>query len=458
VSTTAGNEDEKPKTIKTNEPQRVNKTPLPVTHSFQLLAAATDQLLIAMCRNPATTTPLTEAPTTQFRLKTLFGILLYVSTGILQPLLTDNLRLQNNLGRKTLLLPTLANTCGMALCGLLVSPQSWNAFFRDTFLKEGRMSRLGRFIGLTAVVDLISGMMLTFGLLQTGGGVFVVLYNSCPMWTALLTWCVLGRRLGAMQLAGVAAVCVGLVVNVLGSATAAATTGESGATTSRDSGTVVFGSLVVLAGSLLHSLMFVLSDMALCDEKNRGTDAEEFVMSGQMWSSCLGMLEALFMTFWVLAHVAAGGFYDVVADAQMPETSSVGAAVRGFALLLFVDAVHAASFFQLLQKMGALPSALLKGVQAVAVVGLSVLFYCPMGRLEEKMGDETACLTPLRALSVILVVLGVCAYGYASRGDSCNADDNVCDIEMREEGILLSSRSSSIMSDGCDTAKIDKKQ
>ena len=51
----------------------------------------------------------------------MIGFVIYVSTGVLQTMLVDTLRLHNLLGRKWLLLPTLANTSGMALCGLLLN-------------------------------------------------------------------------------------------------------------------------------------------------------------------------------------------------------------------------------------------------------------------------------------------------------------------------------------------------
>ena len=49
----------------------------------------------------------------------------YVVTAILQTSLVDYLRVHDALGRKTLLLPTMANTLGMMLCGFLMGAQNW---------------------------------------------------------------------------------------------------------------------------------------------------------------------------------------------------------------------------------------------------------------------------------------------------------------------------------------------
>ena len=49
----------------------------------------------------------------------------YVITAVLQTSLVDYLRVHDALGRKAMLLPTLANTLGMMLCGLLMGAQNW---------------------------------------------------------------------------------------------------------------------------------------------------------------------------------------------------------------------------------------------------------------------------------------------------------------------------------------------
>lgn len=66
---------------------------------------------------------------------------------------------------------------------------------------------------LTAFLDLLSGMFLTLGLLSTGGAIFVILYNSCPAWTALLSRFILGKKLKI----SVTLVCIGLCMNIIGS-------------------------------------------------------------------------------------------------------------------------------------------------------------------------------------------------------------------------------------------------
>ena len=220
--------------------------------------------------SPTTTTTTSQSSQTQ-QTQIAFGLAVYIITGVLQPIIIDYLRISNLLGHKSLLLPTLANSIGMALCGLLASNSTWETFRSN--LK--RSQKLKKMVFLTALVDLISGMCLTFGLLLTGGAIFVILYNSCPAWTAILSRFLLGKKLTVLQVGGVILVCIGLVTNVFGSqlqmtsSNGKDTQGKNalvGVATEEEKNAsylIIVRSVIVLFGSLLHSLMFVLSDMSM---------------------------------------------------------------------------------------------------------------------------------------------------------------------------------------------------
>lgn len=330
-------------------------------------------------------------------------VVLYVVTGILQPVLIDSLRMRSCLGRKVLLLPTLANVLGMACCGALAT-----AADRTALVARLRADgALRRSLLLTAAVDLLSGMLLTSGILLTGGAVFVVLYNSCPAWTALLSWRFLDRPLSSRQAGGVVVVCLGLMANVLGTSEQLRGGGGGG----DDAATVAAGSFVVLLGCVLHSAFFVLSERSLRGHRaeggggaattscgHHGNDGEATAVPPPLWSGCLGTMETAFMSMWVLSGMCTGGFRDPAsASSCAPSEFS-----EGFSLLLLVDAVHAAAFFLLLKQIGAVGSALLKGLQAVAVVLLSASFFCSR--------EAAQCLTVAKGFSIVLVISGTLLY------------------------------------------------
>jgi hypothetical protein len=96
----------------------------------------------------------------------------YVVTGTLQPTVVDYLRLHGAIGKKVLLVPTLCNVLGMAACGVLASTRQW----REAFDLLKRSGEARRNVQRAVVIDLVSGMLLTGGLLYSGGAVFTVLY------------------------------------------------------------------------------------------------------------------------------------------------------------------------------------------------------------------------------------------------------------------------------------------
>jgi len=335
-------------------------------------------------------------------------IIFYVSTGIIQPMLVDALRLRSCLGRKSLLLPTLARTTGMALVGILsTSADRSNVRRMLTTDADFRKSLL-----FVACVDLLSGMLLTGGILLTGGAIFVVLYNSCPAWTALLSKYFLGHTLTTKQSTGVAVVVLGLISNVFGTTEQLSSHGDG--SSGKEVTTVTIGSGVVLLGCVLHSAFFVLSDRFLRGNKkgaSKGVDCHGQssnsnaapLISPPLWSSCLGFMEATVMAIYVLTSVNIKGFQEAGVGSEACSPSDF---VRGFCFMLLTDAIHSAAFFSMLKQIGAVGSALLKGIQSVAVVALSAIVFCPR--------EETQCLTPLKAMSALLVLSGMIVYAVGS--------------------------------------------
>jgi len=289
---------------------------------------------------------------------------------------------------------------GMSLCGCLASKEEWANF---------SFQRNRRVIGMASMIDWISGMLCTGGILLTGGAIFVILYNSCPAWTALLSWFFLNQTLSSYQVLGIVLVILGLIANVWGTNATKTTT-----TTTTSTGTmVVIGSLVVLAGSFLHSAMFVVSDYALNTKKTTTTTTTTTTtkISPTIWSCCLGTLESIAMILWVCGHVYHNGFNDATSTTtttSMESKNNMSLVVVGFIGLLLVDALHAASFFSLLSSLGAIGSALLKGVQTIIVVILSGIFFCSVDTPQQ-------CMTVSKGLSMFIILSGVFTFAFGKK-------------------------------------------
>ena len=413
----------------------------------------------------------------------LWGSLLYVVTGILQPIIVDWLRLHNALGRHGLLLPTWANTLGMAACGLFASKHDWTIAKQCIFFQKHSTTTsnnakplnttstasnfLRRRLYWTASIDLISGMLLSGGLLWTGGSIFVVLYNSVPVWTALQARCGLGQVLNRGQILGVLLVSIGLASQVLSSGEEELSTSSS---SNQDHGIIdsfntinqqeslyrinnhkiIIGSSMVLLGSFLHGTMFILTESTLslsttkkpimernCDDG--GEEGNNKIISSQIWCSMMGCLEVCFMSIWVLTGSVIWGYHnneldendstttaqsnshtgsgDVAAAVTAPAAfpPSVSIVVCGLASLVLVDVVHAAAFFTLLQHIGAIGSALLKGGQTVTVVLLSALIFCHH--------EQSQCLTRRKSSSLASVLSGMILYAISKKRDAYYSND-----------------------------------
>jgi magnesium-transporting ATPase (P-type) len=196
------------------------------------------------------------------------------------------------------------------------------------------------------------------------------------------------------------------------------------------SAVLIVGSIIVLIGSLLHSLMFVLSDMSMSimvhqhdslesgpsSTMDDGNEKNRDGIPGEIWSCCLGILEVAFMIVWVVFGILTSGFDDeyhneVIEDSDIQHraffSNHILKVILGLMTLTTISCLHAASFFKLLKNLGAVASALLKGVQAVVVVLLSAVLYCPI--------ESSQCLSWSKFISMMIVISGVFGYGLGSR-------------------------------------------
>jgi hypothetical protein len=124
-------------------------------------------------------------------------------SGWLAPLLLDELRLSEGMRSLTLadsnwpnLFPMLTNTVAMAVAWCL-TPRHQGASSSRAFLRRLRSpssASLWLTLSKIAVVDFTSGAMLITGQLAIGSNLFVVLYASCSLWTALFSHFLLVQR------------------------------------------------------------------------------------------------------------------------------------------------------------------------------------------------------------------------------------------------------------------------
>ena len=214
---------------------------------------------------PTASSSLTEEARRRKLATPLWGfIVIYVATALVQPTLTDKIRYvggAGHIGWPPTLLATITNTLAMASLMIFADGGVRRALCRER-------ASLRRILIATAF-DFTSGCLLTTGLLMLGGGIWVVIYSSTTVWTALFACCT-GQRLAPGRWAGVLLVSGGMVLSASGNFADAA--GDVTATVS-----LALGCASTLAGTMLHAAMFVYSELSI---KQAGID---------MFVLCAGM-------------------------------------------------------------------------------------------------------------------------------------------------------------------------
>ena len=381
-------------------------------------------------------------------------VVLYLATGVLQPTLVDWVKYCGAAGMKhpPAMLTLLSNTAGMALA----APSAWlvlrmrclpTGFRQQLAVAAGCQSALAvlpdtgalttavpraevntlsawrgpvtrslwmfrrlcdRRVVVASSIDLCSGLLVMIGLLSVGSGMYVIIYSSCTAWTAVISRVFLGKRLHPLQAIGVVLCTLGLCANGLASAlhveeTALVDTEDHPATRAfhgQTRGAVVVGALAVLAGSILHSGMFVLVEKGAASRGMRDEIAPLDMCSR------MGCVESGVVACWVAGLVMAFSPAEVLVAPQLAaHNTTLWYAGMLYAALTAANMLHALSFFVLIGQLGATGSSVLKGLHAVLVFCFSALFYCRF--------QSSQCATPLKVCAMALVLAGTIVY---SRG------------------------------------------
>lgn len=224
----------------------------------------------------------------------------------------------------------------------------------------------------------------------------------------------------------------------------------------------VGGSLMVVLGSLLHAIFFVLAEKLLNpsgrgrtavaaaeiprpraasggdgsrgSRSDRSLRARKGRLTPTQLSGMLGAVELLLLLGYNGALLRVGGIekqmcvpfaFDVpvflliyylfmlfsphppVHRVRATPIARAGASMHFvgalYGALVVVNAVHAASFFALLHRLGSVGAALMKAFQTLLVVGIAATVLCRY--------DASQCLDGPRAISVLFVLAGLMVYG-----------------------------------------------
>jgi drug/metabolite transporter (DMT)-like permease len=385
-----------------------------------------------------------------------FGALaVYVITGTLQPTITDLISYGGGTGSvhdrgPPMMLPVLASTLGMALvhpltrlattlrearqCGVhrmalpgtpsrraKASASAGGGGLLQSLLQCGIGARCKAspqlFVRLLSVgaIDLVSGVLLTAGLLRVGSAVYVVVYSSNTLWTALISRCRPGgRQLGRARWLAVATLTLGLLVNAWATSREAARglaaaqqqrqhrqrhnhalalSAKASAVAAAGRADAALGTLLLLAGTLVHSLVFVVSEALI-----------EGGLGGHELCSAIGGLETVVLVAYNAALLVTRPEVSAALVVAVRSKGAVAQVLAGYAALVVTNMLHAAVFFKLLGEFGAVGAAVMKGVQTVLVFTIGATYFC------HAHADVRQCATPATVFSMLLVLGGLLGF------------------------------------------------
>jgi drug/metabolite transporter (DMT)-like permease len=239
--------------------------------------------------------------------------------------------------------------------------------------------------------DIVCTVANYTGASLAGPTIFSIVYSSVTIWTALFSQLFLKRRLRRWQWIAIVAVFVGLAMTATGSLQLEDQDND-----------VSVGFLLILVGSAMHALTYIMSEGIMTVSKETLSVRENNAIQSAVAATTLGL--------WQLVYTLPRWEEKIQRPMEAAETTSLHAAGVMLAFALS-NLVHSSTFFYTLRHFpgGSTSAGVMKGLQAVLVFVVTHFAYC--GRT----GGPEMCFTRQQFLSLVTVSGGVMAYGVATR-------------------------------------------
>ena len=299
---------------------------------------------------------------------------LYVLSGVFQPILIEVLNYSGAAEKSTMLF-ILPSYVAMAL-----APLSNRAVFKK------KITILKYIVGI-CLTDIASNYLNFTGLINAGSGIYTVLYSSVVVYTAMMSYFVLARNLHIAQWIGIFTMVAGLMLSGI--------QGLAGGNMLDPTSDEALGVLQIFAGTLLHSLLYLFSEIVIVNVDEVDQIAPE------MLSFCIGIGGVIFFGIWQFIYTIPN-YETLVVENIKSKNGDILIIVSTYIVLTMVNYIHCICFFNILGHFGATTTGVLKGVQTVLVFGLSHIAFCKI--------QASQCFSNVKLLSLIIVLIGVTFY------------------------------------------------
>mmetsp|Transcript_8098 Transcript_8098/g.19595 ORF Transcript_8098/g.19595 Transcript_8098/m.19595 type:complete len:370 (-) Transcript_8098:35-1144(-) len=252
--------------------------------------------------------------------------------------------------------------------------------------------------------DLIATGMNYMGAALAGPAIFGIVYSSVAIWTAVLSRILVKRRMSLWQWACVFVVFSGLALTAVDA--------------SHNRNGVRKGAVLVLVGSMMHGLFYVMSEYIMTHGDDRLTARQNCAIQNST-AMC-------FFFVWQILYTMPRADEKLWQPMEDTETT-LSTGISFLVLFGVANLIHAISFYYTLKNFpgGATSAGVMKGLQAVLVFVFTHLAFC--GR----RGGLEMCFSKTKFISLVTVVGGVVGYGLATEED--NKKDGYQRIESANE-------------------------
>jgi drug/metabolite transporter (DMT)-like permease len=320
---------------------------------------------------------------------------LYVLSGVTQPLLMTVCK-NAGLADPNCQLYMLFYYLGPASVGLLMLNQA-----HEDLPSFGMTIRAG----CISIVDIAAQAMNYTGAALAGPTIFAIVYSSVTVWTAVFSRILLRRQLIPGQWAGIVTVFAGLALTATDHSV---TVGSQ----------VARGLILVIMGSALHGLCYVMGEIVMVVPEQAMTDlplwlqtlmGDKHAQRLSVVQNCAlqGFFALSFLFAWQLIYTLPH-VQELILEPMHQAGTTYSRAALIFVLFATANLVHALTYFFTLRHFpgGATSAGVMKGLQAVLVFVATAYFYCG------NTGGTEMCFSPTKFSSLFTVVGGVALFGF----------------------------------------------
>ncbi|KAL0219933.1 hypothetical protein P9112_005586 [Eukaryota sp. TZLM1-RC] len=238
-----------------------------------------------------------------------------------------------------------------------------------------------------AAIDVFSQALCFAGLLFAHSQFYTIIYSSCSVHTTWLSRILLKKKSPKLRWFAVFIVTAGLAVSGIGSKWESVEDIE-----------VLIGMIMILVGSITHSLTYVLYELFM---KNKQNALPSLVVC------CFnGMYASLIVLAWVVAYVVPR-WHELVVVPIINAGSNPRDVLWLYTGLFIVDGIHAFAFYLLIGNIGAVSTGICKGATSVSVFVSSHFLFCATA--------ASQCFTYAKGASLGIVVSGVLMYSFSKK-------------------------------------------